>query len=244
MWDVWDYAQHDFGLRCPMLHALLQADLAAAESKRTDVEGKLSTAQADAKSAKSEVDKLQKKLTSTTSSLETTQSKLSKAESDLVAAKTAVDEASSTGSSCKLSLKKAESRISEQASRLEELKAVEEALLPVWLSRRLIQAQTFTAQQWKALQESDLAAQAAAKVTPYYEQATAAVAPHWEKAMEVTQPAREKAAVYYKQAKVSSCGWPRADTFHTRSRLRSRRQAYCSMVTFHMLDFHMLYLAL
>lgn len=185
-----------------LLSVLLQADLAATNSKRTEAEGKLSTAQADAKSAKSDLSKLEKKLSSTTASLGTAQSKLARAESDLVAAKTAADAAAGAGSSCKLSLKRAESQISEQKSRLEELKAVEEALLPVWLSRRLIQAQTFTVMQFKALRESDLAAQAAAKVAPYYEQATAAVAPYWEQAMEVSKPARETATVYYQQAKV------------------------------------------
>lgn len=122
---------------CPSLPPP-QADLAAAESKRTAAEGKLSEAQADAKSAKSELSKLEQKLSSTSSSLETAQSKLTRAERDLLAAKTAAEEAAGAGSSCKLSLKRAESQISEQASRLDELKAVEEALLPVWLSRRCV----------------------------------------------------------------------------------------------------------
>lgn len=132
---------------CAVCTLVPQTDLAAAESKRTTAESQLSASQADAQTAKSELTKLQQQLSSTTSSLETTQSKLSRAESDLSAAKAAADEAAGAGSSCKLSLKKAESRITEQSSRLEELKAVEEALLPVWLSRRLIQAQTFTAVQ-------------------------------------------------------------------------------------------------
>lgn len=56
--------------------------------------------------------------------------------------------------------------------------------------------------QWKALQESDLAAQAKAKVTPYYEQAAAKVSPYYEQAMEASKPAREAAAVFYQKAKV------------------------------------------
>lgn len=190
----------------------LKADLATANTKITAAEDKLSTAEADAKSAKYDLSKLEKKLSSATASLDTAQSKLARAESDLVAAKSAADEAAGAGSSCKLSLKRAESQISEQKSRLEELKAVEEALLPVWLSRRLIQAQTFTAAQLKALQESDLAAQAATKVAPYIEQARAAVAPHWHQAMEVSKPARETATVYYQQAKTAFDKLPIADT--------------------------------
>lgn len=179
-----------------------QGQLAACQSKITAAEQQLAASQAEAKSANSELSKLQQSLSSKAADLEKAQSKLTRTESDLIAAKVAAEEASGAGSSCKLSLKKAESQISEQASRLEELKAVEEALLPLWLSRRLIQAQTFTAEQWEAFQQSDFAAQAAAKVAPYYAQAVEQVSPYWQQALEASKPAREAAAVYYKQAKV------------------------------------------
>lgn len=180
----------------------LQLELAACNEKRSVAEQQLTKAQADANVAVAELSKLQQSLASKAAALEKAQSKLSRVESDLIAAKATAEEASGAGSSCNLSLKKAESQISEQASRLAELQAVEEALLPVWLSRRLIQAQTFTAEQWEALQQSDFAAQAAAKVAPYYAQAVEHVSPYWEQAMEASKPAREAAAVYYKQAKV------------------------------------------
>jgi len=189
---------------CLPMSVPLQADLAAADSKRAAAESKVAAAETDAKTAKKELSALEKQLSKASSGLETAQSKLTRAERDLAAAKAAADEASGAGSSCKVSLEKAHSRISEQASRLDELKAVEEALLPVWLSRRLIKAQTWTAVQLKALKESDMAAQAAAKVAPYYEQAAAKVAPYWDQAMETSKPAREAAAVYFQKAKVGT----------------------------------------
>lgn len=47
-----------------------------------------------------------------------------------------------------------------------------------------------------------MAAQAKAKVAPYYEQAAAKVSPYYEQAMTASKPAREAAVVFYQKAKV------------------------------------------
>lgn len=80
-----------------------------------------------------------------------------------------------------------ESKLSEHAARLEELKAVEDALLPVWLSRRVDSSVSYASAQWQQLQQSDIAAQ---------------VHPHWEKFLEMTKPAREAAAEYLAKGQV------------------------------------------
>lgn len=83
--------------------------------------------------------------------------------------------------------------LSEHAARIAELKSLEDALLPVWLTRLINTVAAHINTLVERLQNSDL-----------YSQATDKLAPHWEKFMTATQPAREAASVYLDKAKVSS----------------------------------------
>jgi hypothetical protein len=173
----------------------VQADLAATQTKLSAAESKLTTAQA---------------------SLDSTRSKLSATEGELSAAKAAAEAAQGEGSTCKLSLTKAHSVLEAQSSRLRELQAIEEALLPLWLSRRIVKAQAWAAAQLRAARDSEAAARLQAKLVELSAQAWEAAAPAREAAQPYVEPLRAahtqyvapvlaSAAVYGKQAKVRVC---------------------------------------
>lgn len=79
-----------------------------------------------------------------------------------------------------------QSDLSEQAAQLAELKALEHALLPAWLSRNIAKASVFANTQWYRLQESDLYGKAVA----LYGQAVEKATPYWERALTAMEPAR------------------------------------------------------
>jgi hypothetical protein len=86
-----------------------------------------------------------------------------------------------------------ESQLSEHAARLAELKAVEEAYLPVWLSRKMDSSFKYASDSWQQVQESEYAAQVASTVKP-----------HWEWLKEATAPAQAAVGPHIAAAKVSS----------------------------------------
>jgi hypothetical protein len=83
-------------------------------------------------------------------------------------------------------LPQVESQLSEHAARLEELKALEDAYLPVWLSRKMDTSFKYASDSWQQVQESEYAAQA----SEYAAQAATAVKPHWEWLKDATAPAQ------------------------------------------------------
>ncbi|KAF8063017.1 RPS7 [Scenedesmus sp. PABB004] len=163
--------------------AALKADLSAAT-------GKLSQAQTELNKAQTELADAGGKLSALEAELAGTKGKLQRAE----------EVALEGAATCKRSLTKVESKLSEHAARLEELKTLEDALLPLWLSRRVDAGVAFASAQWAQLRESDLAAQVAEKV-----------APHVEQAMAATKPARDAAAVHVARAKEALAALPVAD---------------------------------
>jgi hypothetical protein len=86
-----------------------------------------------------------------------------------------------------------ESELSEHAARLAELKSIEDAYLPVWLSRKMDSSFKYASDSWQQVQESEYAAQAseyAAQASEYAAQAATAVKPHWEWLKEAVAPAQ------------------------------------------------------
>lgn len=76
-----------------------------------------------------------------------------------------------------------ESQLSEQAARLAELKAVEDAYLPVWLSRHVDTSVKYASESWQQVQESE-----------YTAQVVSTVKPHWEWLKQATAPAQVSSA--------------------------------------------------
>lgn len=104
-----------------------------------------------------------------------------------------------------------ESQMSEHASKLAQLRALEDALLPLWLSRRLEASQAWALTQWAAARDSE----AGRKLL---EQAQ----PHWEQALAASKPAREAAVVYAAKAQVrAACAARQLAALHPRRLLHT-----------------------
>jgi hypothetical protein len=86
-----------------------------------------------------------------------------------------------------------ETELSEHVSKLEKLKELEDALLPLWLSTKLEIAQSSAQQRLQQLRDSDHMSQLLLKVKPY-----------WEQAVEAAKPAQKLAGEYWMKALVSS----------------------------------------
>lgn len=95
-----------------------------------------------------------------------------------------------------------QSDLSEQAAKLAELKALERAVLPAWLSRTIATTRNFISKQHGHVQKTDLYSQAVEKLHPHWNKAVKALQPQWNKAVIATRPARQAAAAYVQKAKV------------------------------------------
>uniref|UniRef100_A0A383WHX5 Uncharacterized protein n=1 Tax=Tetradesmus obliquus TaxID=3088 RepID=A0A383WHX5_TETOB len=158
----------------------LKGDLSASNSKGSSTQQELATKVEQYNALQAELVSFQQQVASLQEKLSAEKSKAAQAQAEADAAKQSAAAVADQGSSCKRTLSKVESQLSEQAARLAELKAVEDAYLPVWLSRHVDTSVKYASESWQQVQESE-----------YTAQVVSTVKPHWEWLKQATAPAQE-----------------------------------------------------
>eukprot|EP00775_Hariotina_reticulata_P007241 gene7241-7454_t len=172
--------------------AQLQGELQASEGKLAAAERQLSQTLDELTQTRQAVDAAASRDSTCKRSLQKVESQLSDTAAKLSDTSVELSQAAAKVSEQEAKvaqLKQMEKELLEHVSKLEKLKELEDALLPLWLSTKLEVAQASAQQTWQQIRDSDHFSQLLLKVKPY-----------WEQAVEASKPAQKLAGEYWVKA--------------------------------------------